>query len=193
MARLPDPCDSLNPRDLAIFKKLEGPRGRLGEMYRVLMNHPELADKLGDLGFYLRYRSGAPGDAREMAILATARELGTKFVWDKHERPASSAGLPGAVLDQLKNGRFSESSMSRKYFEIWGLARDVVARRSVPDERMTFLQKEYGCESAIELLVTCGFYSMIASVVFAFDIDPAPAATRSGKDSPPSSAEATPK
>jgi hypothetical protein len=46
-----------------------------------LMHHPALAEKVGDLGEYLRFGGTLPGDIREMAILITARSVNQSYEW----------------------------------------------------------------------------------------------------------------
>ena len=50
MARLPDPTPTLDEQGRAIYQKLAGPRGGLHGMYLALMNNPNLADNIGNLG-----------------------------------------------------------------------------------------------------------------------------------------------
>lgn len=171
MAKLPDPTDKLSESDQAVYDKLRGPRSGLSGMYTAMMNHAELADKLGDLGFYMRYRSLMPGSAREMAILAIAKELKADFIWKQHLEPARKAGLPDEIIKELECGNFEQTRMPKEYRELWGVARNVAQQCSIPEERQKYLEKKHGLKTMIELVFVCGFYRMIATVVFSFDVD----------------------
>jgi len=75
MAKLPDPFQTLTPEAKGIYDKITAKRGQMrGGPYASLM-HPALAEKVGDLGEYLRFGGTLPGDIREMAILITARSV----------------------------------------------------------------------------------------------------------------------
>ena len=66
-------------------------------MYLALMNNPNLADHIGDLGTYLRFHGVLGDDVRELAILATARGLGVAYEWVQHAPIALKAAPNRAV------------------------------------------------------------------------------------------------
>ena len=99
MARLPDPTGSLSPAAHALYDELVGQRGRIDGMYRSLLNHPELARRVSDLGTFLRFGAGAlPAAVRELVILWLARQVGAAYEWVKHEPLARAAGLSDTVI-----------------------------------------------------------------------------------------------
>jgi hypothetical protein len=96
MAKVPDPVDSLDPQARALYDHLVAERARVDGMYRSLLNHPELAQHIGELGSYLRFGDSILADeVRELAILRTARRLGAAYEWVKHMPPARGRHLRG--------------------------------------------------------------------------------------------------
>jgi 4-carboxymuconolactone decarboxylase len=73
-----------------------------GGPYASLMHHPELAEKVGELGEYLRFDSTLPGDVREMAILITARSVNQAYEWVAHARIARTEKLPDDVIERIR-------------------------------------------------------------------------------------------
>src|ERR1700687_3731063 len=55
MARLPDPLDTLSPAAKQVYDKISAKRGAARGPFASLMHHPALAEKVGDLGEYLRF------------------------------------------------------------------------------------------------------------------------------------------
>jgi 4-carboxymuconolactone decarboxylase len=56
MARLPDPLSTLTPDAKRVFDKITAKRGQMrGVPFASLMHHPALAEKVRDLGEYLRF------------------------------------------------------------------------------------------------------------------------------------------
>ena len=69
MARLSDPLDALTPDARQVYDKITAKRGAVRGPFASLMHHPALAERVGDLGEYLRFGATLPGDIRELAIL----------------------------------------------------------------------------------------------------------------------------
>ena len=170
MAQLPDPTSTLDAEGRAIYQRLAGPRGGLHGMYLALMNNPVLADHIGNLGSYLRFKGLLGDDVRELAILATARGLGVAYEWEQHVPIALAAGVPQVVVDALLAGDFASPCMSPLYLDICSAARHAVAQELLPDALQQRLQQALGLKGVVELVVLCGFYRCIANVVTAFDV-----------------------
>lgn len=171
MAKLPLPNRSdLDEQGKAIYDKLAGPRSNLSGMYRTLLNHPVLAEHVGQLGTYVRYESQLAGDVRELGIMATARELGAAFVWEKHIEPALKAGIPQTIIDQVLNGDIATAEMKPLYLATWQTAQHVVHQRSIPEKTQNILLELLGKKGLLDLIIACGMYRMISTVIFSIDV-----------------------
>jgi 4-carboxymuconolactone decarboxylase len=170
MARVKDPTADLNPKARVLYESLTAKRGRIDGMYRTLLNHPDLLEHVAQLGTYFRFGDSVlPDDFRELAILHTARRLGVAYEWVKHEPCALDAGINEDVISGLKKNELPAglSAAQRRVLEAVDY---VLAHVSIPAELQSALQKDLGLEAVIELVVLCGFYQMIAAVIFAFDV-----------------------
>jgi 4-carboxymuconolactone decarboxylase len=174
MARLPDPMAAPTPAVADLYRQLAAKRGRIDGMYRTLLNHPELTRRVSDLGTFLRFGSGAlPGDLRELTILWVARQVKAAYEWVKHVPPAQAAGLSEELIEAVRRGR-EEGRLTDPQKDVIDAAGCVLARRSLPQALQDRLLAALGLEGLLELVVLCGFYQMIAGVIFAFDV-PLPA------------------
>lgn len=170
MAKVPDPVGHLDPQAQALYDRLVAERGRIDGMYRSLLNHPELLRRVGDLGSYLRFGDSVlPGEVRELAILQTARRLGVAYEWVKHVPPARRAGIPHAVIEQVRREQNPEGLTTAQEAALCAVD-CVLERRSIPQDVQDSLEGQVGLKGVIELVVLCGFYQMISAVVFAFDV-----------------------
>lgn len=171
MARLPLPeYDALPPLARELSDRLTARRGRIDGMYRTLLNHPPLLEKVSALGSFFRFEGGVlPPDARELAILFCARHLGASYEWVKHVPPARDAGIPDGVIEALRSGRHPEG-LSPPHEAVLRAALPVLERMSIPEPVQDALTDAYGVEGVVELVVLCGFYVMISGVIFAFDV-----------------------
>lgn len=170
MAQLPDPTSSLSPAGQELYQQLVSKRGRLDGMYRTLLNHPELTRHVSDLGTYLRFGSGALPDAiRELLILWVARQLQAPYEWVKHEPVAREAGLPAAVIQAIRT-QSQPPGLDSLQQAVLAAAQCVLQQGSIPQAVQDRLIAALGVRGVVELVVLCGFYQMIAGVIFAFDV-----------------------
>jgi 4-carboxymuconolactone decarboxylase len=168
MARLPQSIPT-DPNAKQIYDKLLSKRGRIDGMYLSLLNHPSLAEHIGQLGSFLRFEGTLPGDIREVTILCTAFDLGCGYEWVKHIGPAQQAGVPPEVIDCILSER-PLSSLSAFSGHIQELVRLVINHQSIPQVLQDEIEKAVGMRGIIELVALIGFYSMIAGVITAFNV-----------------------
>jgi 4-carboxymuconolactone decarboxylase len=168
MAQLPDVIDSLSPEAQKVYDRIKAKRGAIRGPYAPLMHHPVLAGLVGDLGAFLRFDGALPGDLRELAILMTARAVAQPFEWVMHAPIARTAGLPDAVIDQIR-ARADLGALPPRYADAARVVRCVLARESIPRELQDRVQGALGVSGLVELVVLAGYYQLIAAVLFSFD------------------------
>src|SRR5215813_10265120 len=85
----------MNPATLpadaqALYKKMAARRKAHGEAfggpYLALLNHPELARRIEELGFFLKFEGALPRTVYQFIVLTVARATGADFEWHDHVR-----------------------------------------------------------------------------------------------------------
>ena len=169
MARLPSPLDTLTPEARSVYDKITAKRGQMrGGPFASLMHHPALAEKIGDLGEYLRFGATLPGDIREMAILITARSVNQGYEWIAHARVARTEKLPDEVIERIRT-RGDLSTLPARYARPARVVQHVLAYESIPQSLQDQVKDELGMPGLIELVTLAGQYRLIVGVLFAFD------------------------
>jgi 4-carboxymuconolactone decarboxylase len=168
MARLLDPLDTLSPAAKQVYDKISAKRGAVRGPFASLMHHPALAEKVGDLGEYLRFGGTLPGDVRELAILITARSVGQAYEWIAHAKVARKEGLAEDIIERVRT-RGDLGALPARYARVARVVQHVLAYESIPAGLQTEAQGELGIAGLMELVVLAGQYRMIAGVLFAFD------------------------
>lgn len=168
MAKLADPLDTLTPDAKRIYDKISARRGAVRGPFASLMHHPALAEKVGDLGEYLRFGGALPGDIRELAILITARAVSQPYEWVAHARIARVEGLADDVIERVRT-RGDLAALPPRYARAARAVQHVLAYESIPADLQDAVQRELGITGLMELAVLAGQYRMIAGVLFAFD------------------------
>jgi 4-carboxymuconolactone decarboxylase len=168
MARLADPIDSLPPEARRVYEKIAAKRGAVRGPFASLMHAPELAERVGDLGEYLRFGGSLPGDIRELAVLITARSVNQPYEWVAHAKIARAEKLPDAVVERVRT-RGDLAALPPRLARPARVVQHVLAFESIPRELQDQVEKELGLGGLMELVVLVGHYRLIAGVLFAFD------------------------
>src|SRR5713226_3024562 len=104
----------MNPATLptdarALYEKMSARRKTKGEgfggPYLALLNHPELARRIEELGFFLKFEGTLPRPVYQFIVLTIARATGADYEWHDHIAHARAAGLPADVIDAIGSAR----------------------------------------------------------------------------------------
>ena len=141
-----------------------GPRGEVRGPYIALVHHPALAGKLQELGEQLRWKSKLPKRLLELAILVTARRWTCQHEWFMHEKLAREAGLDADIIAAIAQ-RVSPHNSSAEEAAVYQFCVEAHASGRVSDATFDAVKSRFGLDGALELLVTCGYYSLMAMVL----------------------------
>jgi 4-carboxymuconolactone decarboxylase len=166
----------------ALFATLSAKRkargAGFGGPYMALLNHPELARRIEELGFFLKFEGVLPRDAYQFIVLTVARATGAAFEWHDHVHHALAAGLSQELVDGIAAGK------SETLPQPYGLLHAILARtmiwQDMPDDLQAQALAEWGAEGLVEIVVLSGFYQMFAAINQGFSITPPPS-TPSGR------------
>ncbi|MFG1344314.1 carboxymuconolactone decarboxylase [Xanthobacter autotrophicus DSM 431] len=175
MASLPDPTATLTGAGRAIYEDILARRQAKGVdhlgPYIPLLNHPQLARLIEQLGYFYKYDSALPRDAYQLVVLILAARSGVTFVWDDHVAAARAAGLPEAVIDAVKTaGGAPSAPLPAPFDTVAGLADAAFAFRSIPEALQAQAISRFGVTGLLELVTLCGFYTMMGMVNACFDV-----------------------
>ncbi len=156
----------------AIYDEISARRAAQGTqprgLYIPLMNHPELAQVIERLGYYLKFEGKLPRDAYQFVVLSIARKIRVAFEWVDHVAAAKEAGLNDNLIEAiLKSDR---NSIPHPYSLILDTIDVVLKFQSVPDNLQNEIIALYGVQGVLEIVTLCGFYQMIGEITQAFDV-----------------------
>ncbi|HLH92852.1 MAG TPA: carboxymuconolactone decarboxylase family protein [Xanthobacteraceae bacterium] len=141
---------------------LQGPAG-------VQLYSPRTTQHLRAINRYLRYEAGIPPRIREIAILATARELDSQFEWVAHEPEALKEGVPQAVIDAIKY-RKSTDGLETTEAAVINLGRELWRDHKVKSETFATLKAAFGPHKLVDLILLMGNYAGTAALLSAVDM-----------------------
>lgn len=141
---------------------LQGPAG-------VQLYSPRTTQHLRAINRYLRYEAGIAPRIREIAILATARELDSQFEWVAHEPQALKEGVPQAVIDVIKY-RKSTDGLDTTEAAVINLGRELWRDHKVKSETFATLKAAFGPHKLVDLILLMGNYAGTAALLSAVDM-----------------------
>jgi 4-carboxymuconolactone decarboxylase len=141
-----------------------------GGPYLALLNHPELARRIEELGFFLKFEGALPRPIYQFIVLSIARATGAGFEWQDHIAHARAAGLPEAVIECIGTDRAAD--LPKPYALAHAILAKTTAWQVVPDDLQAQAVAEWGKKGLVEIVVLSGFYQMFAAINQGFDIRP---------------------
>ena len=127
-----------------------------------------VSEHMGAVNDYLRHKSGLDSRLVELAILVTAREFDSEYVWTAHELQGVNAGLQPEVIDIVKY-RKSPDGLAEKDAVIIQLGREVLEKHHASSEVAAHALNLFGKQGFVNMVTLIGDYASTAILLNAFD------------------------
>ena len=155
----------------AVAKYSAGRRGKLINIYRMLLHSPALAESWFNHSNAVRWKTTLSGRLREIVIIRMGRLTNSQYVLRQHiPQLALAEGLTledcSELADWQASTRFSESERAALAYADT-MTRDIV----VPDEVFDKVKAHFNDREIVELTVLIGSYNMNARVMQALRLD----------------------
>jgi 4-carboxymuconolactone decarboxylase len=164
--RFPQPAmEQLNPEQQAVATEvLKQSSAGLGGPYGMLIKSPELLKRYLAMTEYLRQKTSLPHRLNEMAILLEARIWDAQYEWWAHEPLARKAGLPDAIINDIRNGKRPDA-MQPDEAVVYDVVTELLNKRQLSDDTFGKARQMLGEQQVVDLVAVTGFYVMVSAVV----------------------------
>jgi 4-carboxymuconolactone decarboxylase len=166
----PDP-DHLTDAQRPVYDAIAGTRGQVRGPFLALLHVPGLAAPVQELGQAVRFRSALPDALRELAVLVTSRRWDAQFEWFAHAPIARDAGLSAATIEAILREE-RPTDLDARATAVHDMARELARTGAASDATYAAAAAELSLEELVELSVVVGYYSMLAMVLGAHDLQP---------------------
>ena len=158
--------EQLSPQQKAYVENLQKPpRNNTTALknppFRVYMRSPELAPKLEAISDYVRWGTGLEPRLTELAIMITARQWSSQWIWRGHYRAAVRGGLDPSVGADIAAGRRPEKMKADETI-LYTYATEMYRDKAVSDATYAAAVKAFGEKGLIDLVATMGYYDTVA-------------------------------
>ena len=169
MARLPYP-DLTAPETAPLVERIVAERGKVLNLYRMLMHSPVVAEGWLKLFTAIRHQASLSGRLREMVILRIAVINGAEYEFQQHLPIGLREGLTGDEIEALQRDDLSGfAAADRAILELCDtMTRDV----HVPEAIFAAAAAHLPEKEMVELVATIAGYNLVSRFLEAMAIDP---------------------
>jgi 4-carboxymuconolactone decarboxylase len=140
--------------------------------FAMLLHSPEVAGRIAHTGAYIRFETTIAAPLRELAILTTARFWDCQYEWTAHQRIAETeAGTRPEAIAAIRD-RQAPAGLTDEESVVFNYVSELLNNHRVSDATFKAAHDKFGNQSIVDLTATAGYYSMIASTLNAFNVQP---------------------
>jgi alkylhydroperoxidase family enzyme len=168
MARLAY-ADANNPAIAPLVKRIEGERGKLLNLYGMLLHSPPVAE--GWLAFLtaIRQKASLSARIRELAIMRIAVINGADYEFRSHMPFALKEGITQQQIDGLRQGR--DDLFDPVERAVLAYTDSMTREIHVPDAIFNAVKPHFNEREMVELTATIGAYNLVSRFLEAMQID----------------------
>lgn len=168
MARIDYP-DPKNPAIAPLVQRIEAERGKVLNLYRMLLHSPPVAE--GWLAFLtaIRQKCSLSGRDRELVTLQIAVANGADYEFRAHVPFALKEGITEAQIEALKAGRLEAFDARERDVLAYcdSMTRDI----HVPDAVFQAVRPHFAERELVELTATIAAYNLVSRFLEALQVD----------------------
>ncbi|WP_447918782.1 carboxymuconolactone decarboxylase family protein [Achromobacter aegrifaciens] len=152
--------------------RIAAARGRISPLYQVLLNSPAVVQGWEAMLTAIRLNTAVAPRLRELIILRVATLNNAPYEFEAHVPHARAAGMPQALVDDLRGGPAPSDLQGLEPGEAEVLAlTDAMTRDiEVPDAVFAPLRARYDDTQLVELAATVAAYNMVSRFLVALHV-----------------------
>lgn len=171
MARVPfTKRENLTSEGQKAWDEIESSRGGVAPNYAALLNNPQAARYLANLGGYARFETPLDPRVKALAVLAAAREACGHYVWTVNQRGAREAGLTDDIIAAIHEYR-APAGLQPKDAAVVQFVQELLRQHRISDATFEALRAQIGDAGIIDVLVVVGYYHSLAHCLQALDVE----------------------
>jgi len=145
-------------------RMLKETRVGLGGPWNIMLRSPEMSEGLLNIYNYFRWKTALPQPLVELAILTTAREWSVQFEWFAHYPLALKAGVPPAILADLRVRKRPEN-MKPDQAVTYDFTVELCRKHVVSDATFQKAKALLGEKNVVDLTSLVGTYISIGALL----------------------------
>lgn len=157
---MPAPGDMSPAQREAADALIAGPRKGVYGPFLPLLRSPQLPDRVGKVGEYLRFESVLDARIREFATCVAARHVTNQFEWLMHAPLAVQAGVNADALESLRLGARPKGLQADEELAL-DFTHELLHTHGVSDPTYATATAAFGEQGVVELTTLIGYFTMV--------------------------------
>jgi 4-carboxymuconolactone decarboxylase len=164
--------DDLPARDQHYFDRIIRTRGRVAAPFQVLLNSPDVADRVASVGEFLLYDTVLPPAVKALTWLIAAREYDCDYEWAASVPHARQAGIQDDLIDAIRERKPLAGLTKEQALLVEFCHQLLRGNHHVSDAAYRAAVEQFGVAATVQIAATIGYFVMWAFVLNAFEVDP---------------------
>ena len=170
MARIPYADENRNDEVKALASQIRKERGKLHNLYRMLLNSPPVAQGWLNLLTAVRHQCNLAGKYRELSILRVAIINGADYEYQSHIPFALKEGISQEKIADLSDWGNSKAFDAAERAVV-AYTDSMTKEVHVPDAVFDALRPHFDARELTELTATIAAYNLVSRFLEAVQID----------------------
>jgi 4-carboxymuconolactone decarboxylase len=162
--------EELSPEQKKLYDDIAGARGRVGGPFGIWLRQPALAEPANRFGNALRLGGKLDKRLFELMTIVVARHWGAQYEWFVHAEAGRKAGLADEVIEALRNKRMPMFAREDERL-VYDIVTELNETKRLSDAGYQRALDFFGLDLLVELITATGFYTLVAMMLNAFDVD----------------------
>mgnify|MGYP002630473823 FL=1 len=146
-------------------------RGRISELYGVLLNSPPIAHGWEQMLSAVRNRNSIPAGLRELVILRVAVLNRAPYEFDAHVPHALAAGISAEAVEASRSVPLAADAPFTEAQRVALRLADAMTRDiDVPDALYAEVRQHFDVQGQLDLVATVAAYNMVSRFLVALQI-----------------------
>jgi 4-carboxymuconolactone decarboxylase len=163
----------LNDHQMRLAKEIGSTRGgglAVNGPWGLLLRNPQLCERGAAFGTMLRDTTSVPKRLSKLVIAVVARFWTAQFEWHAHAPQAIEAGVSREVIEAIRD-RCRPVFDKKDEEAVYEYVSELLETRKASDKTYQALLAQVTQEQAIEITAIAGFYTTLAMLIVAFEVD----------------------
>jgi 4-carboxymuconolactone decarboxylase len=166
----PTDPESWNDAQKALAQPLLDKRGKVINIFRTLMNHPDAMKGFMGWGSYvLSKKNSLPAREREIVILRIGYLCGSGYEWTQHRAIGERAGLSATEIEGIKVGA-DAAHWSAADAALLRATDDLHSNHFVSDASWAALGQHFTPTQCMDVVFTAGQYTQVSMILNSFGV-----------------------